>query len=162
MLFNTLKDMMRCEYLVVERPGLEGDDVLGILATSRPVFKNFGGVGEPVIVSIDKDMKTIPGMRYGSDGFFRVSKSEADHHHLFQTLTRDATDGYRPSAPSRGLDFEVRQVARRRPGLGRQRVRGWIKGRNVDSGGAGSIVAPRLAPLGAGLFHYLKFDRCTL
>jgi DNA polymerase-1 len=51
--------------------------------------------GEKVIVSIDKDMKTIPGL-YSRDGetIVEVSEDEADYWHLFQTLTGDQTDGY--------------------------------------------------------------------
>jgi DNA polymerase-1 len=85
----------------VMRPGLEGDDCMGILATRpRP--------GEKIIVSIDKDMKTIPGnyvrtravvdsegvQLVGAYDVVEISKDEADYNHLFQTLTGDITDGY--------------------------------------------------------------------
>jgi DNA polymerase-1 len=71
------------------RPGLEGDDCMGIFATWSKLK------GEKVIVSIDKDMKTIPGL-YSRDGetIVEVSEDEADYWHLFQTLTGDQTDGY--------------------------------------------------------------------
>lgn len=70
-------------------PSLEGDDVMGILATS-------GTVSSPVIVSIDKDMKTIPGQLYRNheEGVVNISSSEADYWHLYQTLTGDTVDGY--------------------------------------------------------------------
>ncbi|MFN4278315.1 MAG: hypothetical protein ACK4FJ_18635 [Ferrovibrio sp.] len=85
------------EYLVTQygariKPGLEGDDVLGILATNPKLYP-----GEKIIVSIDKDMKTIPGLlvNTGNDeGIVRVSEAQADYWHLFQTLTGDQTDGY--------------------------------------------------------------------
>lgn len=92
------------EYLIEERqayfkPTLEGDDCMGILAT-WPKLQ-----GEKIIVSIDKDMKTIPGRfcRWGlkdAEGKpkpFRIdtiSEAEADYWHLYQTLTGDVTDGY--------------------------------------------------------------------
>lgn len=70
------------------RPGLEGDDCIGILATVPS--KN-----ERVIWSIDKDFKTIPGLfARGTDDIIEVSETEADYWHMFQTLTGDATDGY--------------------------------------------------------------------
>lgn len=83
------------EWLISERdaylkPRLEGDDVMGILAT-WPGIK-----GEKVIVSIDKDMKTVPGLYYrdAEAGIVEITEHEADYWHLFQTLTGDATDGY--------------------------------------------------------------------
>ncbi len=73
--------------------GLEGDDVLGILA-SEPKTKD-----ERIIISIDKDMKTIPCKLYDSnkpeEGIKEYSESEADYWHLLQTLTGDSTDGYK-------------------------------------------------------------------
>jgi len=75
------------------KPMLEGDDVLGILATHPTLVP-----GEKIIVSIDKDMKTIPGKFCRNlDGCFDVatiSEEEADYWHMYQTLTGDATDGY--------------------------------------------------------------------
>jgi len=72
------------------RPRLEGDDIMGIFATWKKIE------GEKIIVSIDKDMKTIPGLycRDLKSGIVEVSGREADYWHLFQTLTGDTTDGY--------------------------------------------------------------------
>jgi DNA polymerase-1 len=89
------------QYLIDERgayfrPRLEGDDCMGILATHPKLIK-----GEKVIVSIDKDMKTIPGphIRWGAEeqetGIVEISKQEADYWFLYQTLTGDTTDGYK-------------------------------------------------------------------
>jgi len=73
--------------------GLEGDDVLGIMATGSFIK------GEKIIVSIDKDMKTIPCSYYRSthpdEGVVEVDETEADYWHLLQTLTGDTTDGYK-------------------------------------------------------------------
>lgn len=73
------------------RPTLEGDDVLGILMTSSKLVP-----GDKVLVSIDKDMKTIPGRHYHmrEDRHFEVSPAYAQYCHFFQTLTGDTTDGY--------------------------------------------------------------------
>ena len=73
------------------RPTLEGDDVLGILMTSRKLVP-----GDKVLVSIDKDMKTIPGSHYHmrEGRHFEVSPAYAQYCHFFQTLTGDQTDGY--------------------------------------------------------------------
>lgn len=93
------------EYLIEKhgaklKPNLEGDDVLGILATHPTLIK-----GEKVIVSIDKDMKTIPGLLFNDgkpdDGIVEVNPSTAAHWHMMQTLMGDATDGY-PGCPQVG------------------------------------------------------------
>jgi DNA polymerase-1 len=74
----------------VLRPTLEGDDILGIYATWS------GLKGDKIIVSIDKDMKTIPGLylRTMDDEVLAIDEADADRWHLYQTLMGDATDGY--------------------------------------------------------------------
>ena len=89
-----------CEatYKCFTRPTLEGDDVLGILLTHPSLI-----VGEKIVVSIDKDMNTLPGLhcnhtRDENDfgwGVRVVSQASADKFHLMQTLMGDATDGYK-------------------------------------------------------------------
>ena len=71
-------------------PNLEADDVISILATDKQMDE------ETVIVSIDKDFKSVPGIYYdyNKDEMHHVSEEEADNYHLVQTLTGDATDGY--------------------------------------------------------------------
>jgi DNA polymerase-1 len=67
---------------------LEADDVMGILG-SIPETK-------AIIVSDDKDMKSIPAKLYRpqSDERLDTSLSEADRYFLTQTLSGDVTDGY--------------------------------------------------------------------
>lgn len=84
------------EWLIEERgaylrPNLEGDDVMGILSTWSKLK------GEKIIVSIDKDMKTIPGLYYrdAETGIVEITEAEADRWHLYQTLIGDQTDGYK-------------------------------------------------------------------
>lgn len=70
-------------------PGLEADDLLGILATRLK--------DRAVVVSLDKDMWTIPGKHFNpqKDRFVRsVSVREADTRWMTQTLTGDTSDGY--------------------------------------------------------------------
>ena len=93
------KDYAHQAYKTFERPDLEGDDVLGILTTSSVIVK-----GEKIIVSLDKDLKTIPGlicdMRDPIE-IREVTEAEADYNHMMQTLTGDAADGY-PGCPGVG------------------------------------------------------------
>lgn len=79
------------EYETYTRPGLEGDDVLGILATHPKLYP-----GDNVIAAIDKDLKTIPCTLYNYDKktFEEISPYEADRFFILQTLMGDATDGY--------------------------------------------------------------------
>lgn len=76
--------------------GLEADDLLGIIATSHD--------SATIIVSIDKDLQSVPGFLYNPDKQREprlVSKSEADWFHVYQTLMGDKTDGY-PGCPGIG------------------------------------------------------------
>lgn len=93
MALPTVREFLRETYEVFERPGLEADDVLGILMTGRGLVP-----GEKICVSVDKDMRTIPGLHLNSgrrhEGIFEVSPEEADRWHLYQALIGDPVDGY--------------------------------------------------------------------
>lgn len=71
------------------KPNLEADDVLGILATMK-------GTAERIIVSIDKDFRTVPGKFFNmaSGELVEISEEEADFNFYVQTLTGDQTDNY--------------------------------------------------------------------
>jgi DNA polymerase I len=75
-----------------QKPMLEGDDILGILATHPKLIK-----GHKIIISLDKDLKTIPGTIYndGKDEVYQIDEDEANWWHYYQTLTGDPTDGYK-------------------------------------------------------------------
>ena len=95
------KTFLAENYKTFQRPTLEADDVLGILATSGD--KIIKHPGEKIIVSVDKDMKSIPGLFYdlGPEIVIEVSEQEANRYHMFQTLTGDVADGY-PGCPGVG------------------------------------------------------------
>ena len=81
-------------YKLYEKPSLEADDVIGILATSDKIIK-----GDKVVWSLDKDFKTIPCKFHrakpnGKDESINVSKEEADWWFMYQTLIGDTVDGY--------------------------------------------------------------------
>ena len=85
---------------------LEADDIISILATDKTMDE------ETIVVSIDKDFQSVPGIYYdyNKDETHHVSEEEADNYHLIQTLTGDATDGYGgvpkvgPVAATKALD----------------------------------------------------------
>lgn len=84
----------RCK--VVQEDRLEGDDILGLLATKEPTEGK-------IIVSVDKDLRQIPGQLYNPDHdeLETITPEAGDYWHLFQTLTGDQTDGY-PGCPGVG------------------------------------------------------------
>lgn len=73
---------------------LEADDLIGIYATTY---------NSAMIVSMDKDFKTIPAkfFDFGRGEFKAISEDEANYWHMYQTLIGDATDGYK-GCPSYG------------------------------------------------------------
>lgn len=76
-----------CE--TAEMKYLEADDVISILATGK--YK-----GKAIVLSGDKDMKSIPTKIYDfiHDELHCVSTEEADVFHLKQTLIGDTADNY--------------------------------------------------------------------
>lgn len=92
LMYGPLREWVHKEYRTFERPTLEGDDVIGILMTHPTLVK-----GDKVCVSIDKDMKTIPGAFYNYQKLALTITPDhvADYWHMTQTLTGDATDGYK-------------------------------------------------------------------
>lgn len=96
LLVPVLRDKVAADLRGRHEPKLEGDDILGILAT-KP------NAGDTIIVTIDKDLKTIPGKHYNfrKDEFFEVTQAEANRFHLIQSLMGDQTDGF-PGCPGIG------------------------------------------------------------
>lgn len=102
---QAVKDYMEKTYPSYRRDGLEADDIMGILSTMKGLPGNFlaehphfDAKARKVIVSEDKDMKTIPGWLFNpakDKAPWLVSESEADYWHLYQTLVGDTTDGYK-------------------------------------------------------------------
>ncbi len=92
LILRVLKDHLEELYRSFVRPTLEADDVLGILSTHPSLIP-----GEKIIVSVDKDFKTIPGLYYNLNAqeVTEYSEAEADYWHMYQTLVGDKTDGYR-------------------------------------------------------------------
>lgn len=101
-LHDLLETVLAEHFKSYRKPRLEGDDVLGILATNPTIIK-----GHKIIVTIDKDMRTIPSRQQrGSDNVLyhvpkigkakieRITESMADWYWMYQTIIGDTTDGY--------------------------------------------------------------------
>lgn len=82
-----LKEWAMSEYESVMKPGLEADDVIGILSTNKS-FESF------VVISPDKDMEQLPVRLYNLKDEFNQSPEAARRKLFEQCLTGDQTDGY--------------------------------------------------------------------
>jgi DNA polymerase-1 len=61
---------------------------MGVLAT-------YPSKTQKIIVSQDKDMKTIPTTVWNGKDLLHVTEDEADYNHMYQTLIGDSTDGFK-------------------------------------------------------------------
>ncbi|MGM5019235.1 hypothetical protein [Tardiphaga sp. 367_B4_N1_1] len=86
--YATLREKMHDRFKCVSFHDLEADDVMGVLAT-QPTK------AQKIIVSQDKDMKTIPGTVWTGKDLLQITPIEADYWHMFQTLVGDTSDGYK-------------------------------------------------------------------
>jgi DNA polymerase-1 len=98
-LLNAMKQHLAHEYQSFIRPTLEADDIMGILATyPRLLHKQLGKIDEVIMVSIDKDMRTIPAKFYNPNhpdlGVLDINQEDADRFHMWQTIVGDRVDGY--------------------------------------------------------------------
>lgn len=87
--FKQVVEWCNENYRTIQYPKLEADDVLGILA---------GKYGEDsIILSGDKDLRTIPGWHYDSrrdDEPVYISVGEADYRCYLQGFAGDRVDGF--------------------------------------------------------------------
>ena len=87
-IYAPLRKWVEENYKCYVKPKLEGDDVVGILATAD-IIK-----GDKVVLSSDKDLKTIPTQHWflGDDDYTEINEEEANYNHMMQTLTGDQVD----------------------------------------------------------------------
>jgi DNA polymerase I len=80
--YAPLRDWIKKNYQWVSFPNLEGDDVLGLLATGVHKTNN-------VIISGDKDMRTIPTWHcfIGDDSIEYVDQQKADYNFLHSGIS---------------------------------------------------------------------------
>lgn len=86
--YKLLREMCETIFVCKTFAGLEADDVLGVLATHPKM------AGKCIVVSQDKDMKTLPVTVWDGKDLDTYSVDQANRFHMFQTLTGDKTDGY--------------------------------------------------------------------
>ena len=93
-IYQALRDYMAEVYTTFERPNLEGDDILGIIATHKTLVP-----GRKVVISIDKDMRSFPcnllDPKKLERGVERIGVEEANDFFYSQILKGDSVDGYK-------------------------------------------------------------------
>ncbi len=89
---TAVRQALTDKYETVLVSGIEGDDVLGILSTSPEYMADH----QKIIVSIDKDFKTIPGWLYNPTErtLTEVTEEDADRYLYIQAIAGDRTDNY--------------------------------------------------------------------
>lgn len=89
--YTLLRETVESAYNCKAFPTLEADDVMGVMATAPAFTKKH----QCIIVSQDKDMKTIPTTVWNGKDLVTYSEKEADYWHMYQTLVGDTSDGYK-------------------------------------------------------------------
>jgi DNA polymerase-1 len=86
-----LREQVENDFKCRAFPGLEADDVMGVLATHPKTVRE----SQPIIISQDKDMQTIPTQVWRQGELMAITEEQADYYHLYQTLVGDTSDGYK-------------------------------------------------------------------
>lgn len=99
LVLKALRDWVEDTYVISVKPGMEADDVVGILATADVI------PGKRCVVSADKDLLQVPGphidLNDPSRTLFGVTPEEGVRNHYIQTLSGDQVDNY-PGCPGIG------------------------------------------------------------
>lgn len=82
-----IRQWVHDEYETRSCSGLEADDTMALLATGH-LYR------DPIIVSIDKDMRTVPCSLLANDQVETVTLLEANRSWMKQALTGDTSDNY--------------------------------------------------------------------
>ena len=83
---KTVINYVKKNYESVSYENLEGDDVMRLLAS-------YGTYTDPIIVSVDKDMRTVPCKLIAEDEIEHITEKKANRHWLEMSLAGDAGDG---------------------------------------------------------------------
>ena len=97
--YGYIMERLESEFPTKRVDSIEADDLLGIWATG-------GKLNRPIIISADKDLKTIPGRVYREGEILTVTEQDADYFWMFQTLTGDIVDGFKglPGCGAKGAE----------------------------------------------------------
>ena len=84
----------------IEQEGYEADDVIGEFITCKDPYAKLWELDEPVktqnnravCVSIDKDLKTVPGLHYINNELVTITEDQANFTWMCQTIAGDTVD----------------------------------------------------------------------
>lgn len=95
--YQGLIEYIENKYTCIRENTIEADDLIGIITTRDDKLTEY------IIVSMDKDFKTIPTTYYNfkTNTYHKGNKSTSTYWHVYQTLLGDLTDGY-SGCPSYG------------------------------------------------------------
>lgn len=131
-------------------PSLEADDVMGLESKGA------------IMISIDKDLLTVPGLHYNPDhpeqGVFSVGRPEAAYRHLLQTLTGDSVDNYKGCPGIGPKKAEALLGSREDAPKGPKALREWVASRwpLIVEAYRGKDLSESDALLNARLAHILQ------
>jgi len=93
---KAIRAYIKANWDTTEAHGEEADDLLGIAQTKY-------GPEDSIIISIDKDLDQIPGLKYNfmHDVRYNVDRQKANYNFYMQLLTGDSTDNI-PGLPGIG------------------------------------------------------------
>lgn len=103
LVYYQLREAVERNFECVSIPTLEADDVMGLMGTAPD--------SEYILVSIDKDMRTLPTKLFVDDKHVTIQLAEANRNFLTQTLTGDTTDNYK-GCPGIGAVKAQRELAK--------------------------------------------------
>lgn len=84
----------------IEQDGYEADDIIGEFITCKDPYAKLWDVDEPVntqnnravCVTIDKDLRTVPGLHYIDNKLVEITENEANLSWMCQTIAGDSVD----------------------------------------------------------------------
>lgn len=126
--YAAVREALELEFETMTEPGLEADDLMGMAASADP--NNY------VIVSRDKDMKTIPATVFNpshDDHPVRIKPNVADMMWMKQTMVGDSVDNY-PGIPKVGEKI-AQEILTKPHRLRRSTVKGgpkWVRGESCS------------------------------
>lgn len=93
--YHAVKTYALQTYDCMLEPELEADDCVSLVATGPK--SRWRGCGDVVMISEDKDFKSVPGTLFNprTGEVVRTAPAQADFFHLYQTLVGDPVDNYK-------------------------------------------------------------------
>lgn len=91
-LMDTVVQALGDNFVVLSEARLEADDLMGIYATDKTLFKGY----DKIVCTIDKDLMQVPCQVFNpnQDNTVKISEEQAERYFFQQVLQGDRVDGY--------------------------------------------------------------------